>query len=66
MVALSSMTISLWHHVFFCGDRLFTKTFEEMLLVPVHPLALHIGKMLMESCGVDDLWFCYPSGVLLL
>jgi len=28
------------------GDRLFTKTFEEMLLYPVHPLALHLGKML--------------------
>jgi ABC-type multidrug transport system permease subunit len=47
MVALSSMTISFGGTTFsICGDRLFTKTFEEMLLVPVHPLALHIGKML--------------------
>jgi ABC-type multidrug transport system permease subunit len=29
-----------------CGDRLFTKTFEELLLLPVHPLALHLGKVL--------------------
>lgn len=47
MVALSSMTISFGGTTFsICGDRLFTKTFEEMLLVPIHPLALHIGKML--------------------
>lgn len=47
MVALSSMTISFGGTTFsICGDRLFTKTFEELLLVPVHPLALHIGKML--------------------
>ncbi len=47
MVALSSMTISFGGTTFsICGDRLFTKTFEEILLVPVHPLALHIGKML--------------------
>lgn len=47
MVALSSMTISFGGTTFsICGDRLFTKTFEEMLLVPVHPLALYIGKML--------------------
>ncbi len=47
MVALSSMTISFSGTTFsICGDRLFTKTFEEMLLVPVHPLALHFGKML--------------------
>ncbi len=29
-----------------CGDRLFTKSFEELLLVPIHPLALQVGKML--------------------
>jgi len=47
MIALSSMTISFGGTTFsICGDRCFTKTFEEMLLVPVHPLALYIGKML--------------------
>lgn len=47
MVALSSMTISFTGTVFsICGERLYTKTFEEMLLFPVHPLALHIGKMM--------------------
>ncbi|MBW4449733.1 MAG: ABC transporter permease [Spirirestis rafaelensis WJT71-NPBG6] len=47
MVALSSMTVSFVGTTFsICGDRLFTKSFEELLLVPVHPLALHIGKML--------------------
>jgi len=47
MVALSSMTISFGGTTFsICGDRLFSKTFEELLLVPIHPLALHIGKML--------------------
>ncbi len=29
-----------------CGDRIFSKTFEELMLLPVHPLALHIGKMM--------------------
>lgn len=47
MVALSSMTISFGGTTFsICGDRIFTKNFEEMLLVPVHPLSLHLGKML--------------------
>jgi ABC-2 type transport system permease protein len=47
MVALSSMTISFGGTTFsICGDRLFTKTFEELLLLPVHPLALYLGKML--------------------
>jgi ABC-2 type transport system permease protein len=47
MVALSSMVISFGGTTFsICGDRLFTKTFEEMLLMPIHPLALHLGKML--------------------
>jgi ABC-type multidrug transport system permease subunit len=47
MVALSSMVISFGGTTFsICGDRLFTKTFEELLLMPVHPLALHLGKML--------------------
>jgi ABC-type multidrug transport system permease subunit len=47
MVALSSMTISFGGTTFsICGDRLFNKSFEELLLVPVHPLALHLGKML--------------------
>ncbi|NEO27444.1 MAG: ABC transporter permease [Kamptonema sp. SIO4C4] len=47
MVALSSMTISFGGTTFsICGDRLYNKTFEELLLMPVHPLALHLGKML--------------------
>ena len=47
MVALSSMTISFGGTTFsICGDRIFAKTFEEMLLAPIHPLALHLGKML--------------------
>ncbi|MFE4107849.1 ABC transporter permease [Almyronema epifaneia] len=47
MVALSSMVISFGGTTFsICGDRLFSKTFEEMLLLPVHPLSLHLGKML--------------------
>ena len=47
MVALSSMTISFGGTTFsICGDRLFTKSFEELLLVPIHPLALQVGKML--------------------
>ncbi len=47
MVALSSMTISFSGTVFsICGERLYTKTFEELLLLPVHPLALHLGKMM--------------------
>ena len=46
MVALSSMVISFGGTTFsICGDRLFTNTFEEILLVPVHPLAVHLGKM---------------------
>ncbi|UBF26148.1 ABC transporter permease [Kovacikia minuta CCNUW1] len=50
MVALSSMVISFGGTTFsICGDRLFTKTFEELMLAPIHPLALHIGKM---SAGV--------------
>jgi ABC-type multidrug transport system permease subunit len=47
MVALSSMTISFAGTTFsICGERLYTKTFEETLLVPVHPLALFLGRML--------------------
>jgi len=47
MVALSSMVISFGGTTFsICGDRLFSKTFEELLLVPINPLALHLGKML--------------------
>lgn len=47
MVALSSMTISFAGTTFsICGDRLFNKTFEELLLTPIHPLALHFGQML--------------------
>jgi ABC-2 type transport system permease protein len=46
MVALSSMTISFGGTTFsICGDRLFNQTFEELLLLPVHPLALYLGKM---------------------
>ena len=47
MIALSSMTISFGGTTFsICGDRLFSKTFDELLLLPVHPLALHLGKVL--------------------
>jgi ABC-type multidrug transport system permease subunit len=47
MVALSSMAISFGGTTFsICGERLFSKTFEEMLLLPIHPLALHLGKMM--------------------
>ncbi len=47
MVALSSMTISFGGTTFsICGERLYSKTFEETLLLPVHPLALFLGKML--------------------
>lgn len=47
MVALSSMTICFGGTTFsICGERLYTKTFEEILLLPVHPLALFLGKML--------------------
>jgi ABC-type multidrug transport system permease subunit len=47
MVALSSMVISFGGTTFsICGDRLFTKTFEELLLMPIHPLAVYLGKML--------------------
>ena len=46
MVALSSMTISFGGTTSICGDRLFNQTFEELLLLPVHPLSLHLGKML--------------------
>ncbi len=47
MVALSSMTICFAGTTFsICGDRLYRKTFEELLLVPIHPLALFLGKML--------------------
>lgn len=47
MVALSSMAISFGGTTFsICGDRLFSKTFEETLLLPIHPLSLYLGKML--------------------
>ncbi|QZZ21166.1 ABC transporter permease [Leptothermofonsia sichuanensis E412] len=47
MVALSSMVISFGGTTFsICGDRIFSKTFEELMLVPVHPLALYLGKMM--------------------
>lgn len=47
MAALSSMAISFGGTTFsICGERLFSKTFEEMLLLPAHPLSLHIGKMM--------------------
>jgi len=47
MVALSSMTISFGGTTFsICGERLYSKTFEETLLMPVHPLSLFLGKML--------------------
>ncbi|MEO0408897.1 MAG: ABC transporter permease [Cyanobacteria bacterium P01_A01_bin.135] len=50
MVALSSMTISFGGTTFsICGERLYSKTFEEVLLLPVHPLSLFLGKM---SAGV--------------
>jgi ABC-type multidrug transport system permease subunit len=41
------MTISFGGTTFsICGERLYSKTFEEILLLPVHPLALFLGKML--------------------
>lgn len=47
MVALSAMTISFAGTTFsICAARLFTKSFEEVLIMPVHPISLHIGKML--------------------
>lgn len=47
MVALSSMTISFGGTTFsICGERLYSKTFEEILLLPVHPMALFLGKMM--------------------
>jgi ABC-type multidrug transport system permease subunit len=47
MVALSSMTISFGGTTFsICGERLYSKTFEEVLLLPVSPLSLFLGKML--------------------
>ncbi|MCA1904880.1 MAG: ABC transporter permease [Cyanobacteria bacterium M5B4] len=47
MIALSSMTISFGGTTFsVCGDRLYSKTFEELLIAPVHPLSLYLGKML--------------------
>ncbi len=47
MVALSSMTISFGGTTFsICGERLYSKTFEETLLMPVQPLSLFLGKML--------------------
>jgi ABC-2 type transport system permease protein len=60
MVALSSMTVSFTGTVFsICGERLFTKIFEEMLLLPINPLSLHIGKVIagifrgaLTSCSV--------------
>ncbi|HEY9631683.1 MAG TPA: ABC transporter permease [Coleofasciculaceae cyanobacterium] len=82
MVALSSMTISFGGTTFsICGERLYSKTFEEILLLPVHPLALFLGKMLagvvrglMTSASVlaiaiiftQELGFISPLFLLLL
>lgn len=47
MVALSSMAISFGGTTFsICGERLYSKTFDELLLLPIHPLSLHLGKMM--------------------
>ncbi|PZD72588.1 Inner membrane transport permease YadH [Acaryochloris thomasi RCC1774] len=47
MIALSSMTICFAGTTFsICGDRLFSKTFEELLLLPIHPLSLYLGKVM--------------------
>ncbi|MEB3231350.1 MAG: ABC transporter permease [Leptolyngbyaceae bacterium] len=47
MIALSSMTISFGGTTFsICGERLYSQTFEEVLLLPVHPLSLFLGKMI--------------------
>ena len=47
MIALSSMTICFAGTTFsICGDRLYSKTFEELLLLPIHPLALYLGKVM--------------------
>ncbi|GAB4380838.1 MAG: ABC transporter permease [Elainellaceae cyanobacterium] len=82
MVALSSMTISFGGTTFsICGERLYSKTFEEILLLPVHPLSLFLGKMLagvvrglMTSGAVlliaviftQNLRFLHPLFLLLL
>lgn len=74
MVALSSMTISFAGTVFsICGERIYTKTFEELLLLPVHPLALHLGKMLagimrglMTSLGVIILAILFTQKLVFL
>ena len=61
MVALSSMTISFGGTTFsICGERLFTKTFEELLLLPVHPLALPLRENVcryltrINDCGIGN------------
>ncbi len=47
MIALSSMVISFGGTTFsICGKRLFSNTFEELLLMPINPLAVQLGKML--------------------
>lgn len=83
MIALSSMTISFGGTTFsICGDRLFSQTFEELLLLPIHPLSLYLGKVLagivrglMTSASVmgvailftgDPLRFLNPLFLLLL
>ncbi|MEM9220265.1 MAG: ABC transporter permease [Cyanobacteria bacterium P01_F01_bin.150] len=82
MIALSSMTISFGGTTFsICGDRLYSKTFEEILLMPVHPLSLFLGKMmagvvrgLMTSASVmliaiiatQQLTFLSPLFILIL
>lgn len=82
MVALSSMTISFGGTTFsICGDRLYSKTFEEMLIMPIQPLAMHLGKMmagvirgLLTSASVIGVailvtgnWrFCHPEFLALL
>lgn len=82
MVALSAMTISFGGTTFsICGDRLYSKTFEELLMVPIHPLSMHLGKMLagvtrglMTSASVivvaiiatGNFRFLHPEFLLLL
>lgn len=47
MIALSSMVISFGGTTFsICGKRLFSNTFEELLLMPINPLAVQLGKMM--------------------
>lgn len=73
MVALSSMVISFGGTTFsICGDRLFTKTFEELMLMPIHPFILGRSLSVFSSTGLRRIkanaYFCgkYTRILLLL